>query len=144
MNFRCKLRHRRSILRPRFLRRLLIFRDFATFSTGFCISYAKTPSYYNFLFVWPTDLESIPKTRWRTFAVEVFIGKGLFRRKIASRHHSPKCRFFVKNWGVNFKLWVWDTQKAHLCAEGRLLTFLRQKRCGRLCCRRLTEPRAKT
>ena len=128
MNFRCKLRHRRSILRPRFLRRVLIFRDFATFSTGFCISCAKTPPYYNFLFVWLTDLESIglPKTRWRTFAVEAFIGKGLFRRKIASSTSFPKIPVFAKNGGVNFKLWVWDTQKAHLCAEGRLLTFLRQ------------------
>jgi len=39
MNFRCKLRHRRSIRRPRFPIRVQNFSDFATFSVDFCILY---------------------------------------------------------------------------------------------------------
>ena len=39
MNFRCKFRHRRSIPRPRFPRRVENFGDSATFSVDFCILY---------------------------------------------------------------------------------------------------------
>jgi len=37
MNFRCKLRHRRSICRPRFPTRVRNFGDLATFSVDICI-----------------------------------------------------------------------------------------------------------
>jgi len=60
MNFRYKLRHRRSIRRPRFPVRVQNFVDLATFSVDFCILYAECPPYFYFRFVWPTDLESIP------------------------------------------------------------------------------------
>jgi len=30
---------------------------------------------------------------------------------------------FVGKWGLNVKLWVRDPQKAHLCAEERILVF---------------------
>jgi len=49
-NFRCKLRHRRLIPRPRFPIRV----------RWFCILYAECPLYFYFRFVWPTDLENIP------------------------------------------------------------------------------------
>jgi len=49
-NFRCKLRHRRWIPRPRFPIRV----------RWFCILYAECPLYFYFRFVWPTDLENIP------------------------------------------------------------------------------------
>ena len=60
MNFRCKLRHRRSISRPRFPVRVQNFSDLATFSVDFWILRAECPPYIYFRFVWPTDLESIP------------------------------------------------------------------------------------
>jgi len=53
MNFWWKLRHDRSIPRPRFPYRVRNFVDLWTFSIGFCI-------YFYFHFVWPTDLESMP------------------------------------------------------------------------------------
>jgi len=61
MNFRCKFRHRRSIRRLRFPIRVQNFSDLATFSVDFCILYAEGPPYFYFRFVWPTDLESIPR-----------------------------------------------------------------------------------
>jgi len=60
MNFQCKIRHRRSIRRPRFPVRVQKFGDLATFSVDFCILYDECPPYFYFRFVWPTDLESIP------------------------------------------------------------------------------------
>jgi len=60
MNFRCKLRHLRSIRRPRFPIRVQNFSDLATFSVDFCIFYAECPPYFYSRVVWPTDLESIP------------------------------------------------------------------------------------
>jgi len=60
MNFRCKIRHRLSIRRPRFPIREQNFGDFATFSVDFRILYAECPPYFYFRFVWPTDLESMP------------------------------------------------------------------------------------
>jgi len=41
MNFRCKVRHRRSICRPRFPIRVQNFSDLASFSIDFCILYAE-------------------------------------------------------------------------------------------------------
>jgi len=41
--------------------------------------------------------------------------------------------------GLNIKLWVWDLQKAHPCAEPWLLTFLLQTRCRHLHFRHLEE-----
>jgi len=60
MNFWCKLRHRRSIRRPRFPIRVQNLSDLATFSVDLCILYAECPPYFFFRFVWPTDLGSIP------------------------------------------------------------------------------------
>jgi len=60
MNFRCKLRRRRSIPLPRFPTTVHNFGDLATFSVDFCILYAECPPYFYFRFVWPTDLESVP------------------------------------------------------------------------------------
>jgi len=60
MNFLCKIRHRRSIRRPRYPIRLQNFGDFAKFSVYFCILFADCPPYFCFRFVCPTDLESIP------------------------------------------------------------------------------------
>ena len=60
VNFQCKFRHRRSIRRPRFPVRVQNFSDLATFSVDICILYAECPPYFYFLFVWSTDLESIP------------------------------------------------------------------------------------
>ena len=60
MNFRCKLRQRRSIPWLWFPGRLQNFCDLATFFVDFCCLYAKCPPYFYFRFVWPTDLESIP------------------------------------------------------------------------------------
>jgi len=60
MNFRCKLRHRRSIRQPRFPVRVQNFGYLVSFSVYFCILYAECPPYFYFRFVWPTDLESIP------------------------------------------------------------------------------------
>ena len=60
MNFRCKLRHHRSIPRPRFPVRVQNFGDMATFSVNYCILYSEYPPYFYFQFVWPTDIESIP------------------------------------------------------------------------------------
>jgi len=60
MNFRCKLRHRRSIRWPRYPIRVQNFGYLATFSVDFCILYAECPPYFYFRFVWPTELESIP------------------------------------------------------------------------------------
>ena len=61
MNFRCKFWHRRSIRRPRFPVTVQNFGDLATFSVEFCILYVECPPYFYFRFVWPTDLESIPR-----------------------------------------------------------------------------------
>ena len=58
--FRCKLRHRRSIRRRRFPIRVQNFRAWAMFFVDFCILCAECPPYFNFRFVWPTDLERIP------------------------------------------------------------------------------------
>jgi len=66
MNFRCKLRHRRSIRRPRFPVRVQNFGDLATFSVDYCILYAECPPYFYLRFVWPTDLESIPHASTQT------------------------------------------------------------------------------
>jgi len=60
MNFRCKVRHRRSSRRPRFPIRVQNVSDLATFSVDFCILYADFPPYFYFRFLWPTDLKSIP------------------------------------------------------------------------------------
>jgi len=60
MKFRCKVRHRRLILRPRFPIKVQNFSDLATFSVDFCILYADFPPYFYFRFVWPTDVKSIP------------------------------------------------------------------------------------
>jgi len=57
MNIWCKVRHRRSIRRPRFPIRVQNFSDLATFSVDFCISYANFPPYFYFRFPWPTDLK---------------------------------------------------------------------------------------
>ena len=54
INFRCKLRHRRSIPRQRFPVRSQNFGDLATFSVDFCILCAECPPYFYFRFVWPT------------------------------------------------------------------------------------------
>jgi len=62
MNFRCKFRHRRSIRRPQFPIRVQNFGDLSTFSVDYCILYAECPPYFYFRFVWPTDLESIPRS----------------------------------------------------------------------------------
>ena len=59
MNFRCKLGHRRLILRPQFPVRKQNFSDMTTFSVDFCILYAGCKPYFYFRVVWPTDLESI-------------------------------------------------------------------------------------
>jgi len=60
MNFRRKLRHRRSIRRPRFPISVQNFGDLATFSVDFfCILYAECLPYFYFRFFWPTDRESI-------------------------------------------------------------------------------------
>jgi len=55
-----KIRHRRSIRRPRFSIKVQNFGDLATFYVKFCILYAECPPYFYCRFVWPTDLESIP------------------------------------------------------------------------------------
>ena len=60
MQFRCKFKHRRLIRRPRFLVRVKNVSDLATFYVDFCILYSECPPYFDFRFVWPTDLESIP------------------------------------------------------------------------------------
>jgi len=60
MHFRCKLRYRSSIRRPRFPVGVQNFGDLATFSVDFCILYAESPPHFYFRFVWPTDLERIP------------------------------------------------------------------------------------
>jgi len=60
MNFRCKFRHRHSIRRLRFPVRVQNFGDLATFSVYFCILYAECPPYFDFRFVGPTGLYSIP------------------------------------------------------------------------------------
>jgi len=60
MNFRCKLRHDRSIPRPRFPIRVQNFGDLATYSVDYCILYYECPPYFYIRFVWSTDLESIP------------------------------------------------------------------------------------
>jgi len=60
MNFRCKIRHRRLIRRPRFPVRVQNVSDLATFSVDFRILYAECPLYFYIRFVWPTDLKSIP------------------------------------------------------------------------------------
>jgi len=59
MNFRCTLRHHRSILRPRFTIAEQNFGDLATFSVDYCILYSDCSPYFHFRFVSPTDLESI-------------------------------------------------------------------------------------
>ena len=64
MKFRCKVRHRCSIRRPRFPIRLQNFSDMATFSVDFGILYAECPPHFYFRVVWPTDLESIPHVTW--------------------------------------------------------------------------------
>jgi len=66
MNFRCKIRHRRSIRRPWFPIRVQNFGDLATFSVEFCNFYAECPPYFYFRFVWPTELESIPHSSTHT------------------------------------------------------------------------------
>jgi len=56
MHFRYKLRHRRSIRRPRFPVRVQNFSDLATFSVDFCILYAEPPPNFYFRFLltyWP-------------------------------------------------------------------------------------------
>jgi len=66
MKFRCKVRHRCSIPRPRFPIRLQNFSDLATFSVDFGILYAECPPHFYFRVVWPTDLESIPHASTHT------------------------------------------------------------------------------
>jgi len=88
MNFRCrpKLRHLRSIRRPRFPIRVQNFGDLATFFVDFCILYAECPPYFYFRFVWPTDLESISHALTPTsiiptkFEVDMTIHCGVTRR----------------------------------------------------------------
>jgi len=58
--FRCKFRHRRSIHRSRFPVRMQNFGDLATFSVDLCVIHAECPPYFDFRFVSPTGLESIP------------------------------------------------------------------------------------
>jgi len=69
MNFRYKLRHHRSIRRPRFPIRMPNFGDLKTFSVDDCILYSECPPYFYFRFVWPTDLESIPHAPTRTLII---------------------------------------------------------------------------
>jgi len=69
MNFRCKFRHRGSIPWPRFPVRVQNFGDLATFSVDFCILYSECPPYFYFRFVWPTDLESIPRASTPTLII---------------------------------------------------------------------------
>jgi len=69
MNFRCKLRRRRSIPRSRFPIRVQNFSDLATFSAVYCILYSECPPYFYFRFVWPTDLESIPHASTPTLII---------------------------------------------------------------------------
>jgi len=69
MNFRCKLRHRRSIRRLRFPIRVQNFGDLATFSVDFCILYSECPPYFYFRFVWLTHLESIPHASTPTLRI---------------------------------------------------------------------------
>ena len=67
MNFRCKFRLQRSILRPRVPIRVQKFSYLATFSVHYCILYSECPPYFYFRFVWPTGLQSIPhasKPHW--------------------------------------------------------------------------------
>jgi len=69
MRFRCKFRHRRLIRRPRFSTGVQNFGDLATFSIDFCILYSECPPYFYFLFVWPTDVESIPHASTPTLII---------------------------------------------------------------------------
>jgi len=69
MNFRCKLRHRRSIRRPRFPIIVQTFRDLATFSVDFCILYSECSPCFYLRFVWLTHLESIPHASTPTLII---------------------------------------------------------------------------
>jgi len=62
VHFRCKIRHCRSIPPPWFPIKVQNFGDLATFSVDYCILYSECPPYFYFRFVWPTDLESKPRT----------------------------------------------------------------------------------
>ena len=69
MNFRCKIRHHRSIPWPWFPIRVQNFSDLATFSLDYCILYSECPPYFYFRFVWPTDLESKPHASTPTLII---------------------------------------------------------------------------
>jgi len=60
MNFQGKFGHHRSISRPRLPYRVQMSAIWLCFTLFFCILYAKSPPYFYFGFVWPTDLESKP------------------------------------------------------------------------------------
>jgi len=69
MNFRCKIRHRRSTRRARFPFRVQNFGDLATFSVDFYILYSECPPYFYFRFVWLTHLKSIPHASTPTLII---------------------------------------------------------------------------
>jgi len=69
MNFRCKIRHKGSIRRPRFPISVQNIVDLTTFYDNYCILYSECPPYFYFRFVWPTDSESIPHAPTRTLII---------------------------------------------------------------------------
>jgi len=70
MHFRCKLRHRRSIRRPRFPIRVQNFGNLATFYVNFFYLIFWLSAIFYFRFVWPTDLEIIPHASTPTSIIQ--------------------------------------------------------------------------
>ena len=120
MNFRCKLRHRRSIHRPWISVRVQNVGDLATISVDFCIFYAECSPYFYFRFVWPIDLESIPHASTPTSTITTKF-----------EAHTP-----IRSWAMSdnvfryFLLFYWKCVRCHCacielrdqCVEGQKTT----------------------
>jgi len=117
MNFRCKFRHRRSILRPRFPSRLQNFGDLASLSVDYCILYSECPPYFYFRFLSP-DLESIAHASTHTLIIPTKFEVGMF----------IPCRviaFFVcwyVTWPCDLDLWPLDLEQLQ-CMAGNVINL---------------------
>jgi len=99
--FRCKLRHRRSIRRRRFPIRVQNFRAWAMFFVDFCILRAECPPYFNFRFVWPTDLERIPHASTSTSII-------LTKFEVDMTIHCRVIAFCQLTCYVTWRTWLFD------------------------------------
>ena len=122
MNFRCKLRHRRSTHWPWISVRVQNVGDFATISVDFCIFYAECPPYFYFRFVWPIDLESIPHASTPTSTIPTKF-----------EAHTP-----IRSWAMSdnvsryFLLFYWKCVRGHCaclelrdpCVEGQKNNYI--------------------